>query len=111
MLYKISLAIPFEGKQCLASKMLLFEAQFAIIMIIRQYNLKINLKKNMELGSFMHKHPILTFIKLPFVVKFFVLSIFKWPFYTGFTALHVLFQHFDVNAQLSSGTSYSINQL
>ena len=27
----------------------------------------------------------LTFIKLPFVIKIFVLSIFEWPFYTGFT--------------------------
>ena len=27
----------------------------------------------------------LTFIKLPFVIKIFVLSIFVWPFYTGFT--------------------------
>ena len=25
-----------------------------------------------------------TFIKLPFVIKTFVLSIFEWPFYTGF---------------------------
>ena len=25
------------------------------------------------------------FIKLPFVIKIFVLSIFEWPFYTGFT--------------------------
>ena len=24
-----------------------------------------------------------TFIKLPFVIKIFVLSIFEWPFYTG----------------------------
>ena len=29
---------------------------------------------------------VLTFIKLPFVIKIFVLSIFEWPFYTGFTA-------------------------
>ena len=29
----------------------------------------------------------LTFIKLPFVFKFFVLSVFEWPFYTGFTVL------------------------
>ena len=29
---------------------------------------------------------LLTFIKLPFVIKIFVLSIFEWPFYTGFTA-------------------------
>ena len=26
-----------------------------------------------------------TFIKLPFVIKTFVLSIFEWPFYTGYT--------------------------
>ena len=26
-----------------------------------------------------------TFIKLPFVIKNFVLSIFEWPFYIGFT--------------------------
>ena len=30
---------------------------------------------------------ISTFIKLPFVIKIFVLSIFEWPFYTGFTVL------------------------
>ena len=28
---------------------------------------------------------LLTLIKLPFVIKIFVLSIFEWPFYTGFT--------------------------
>ena len=28
---------------------------------------------------------LLTFIKLPFVIKIFVLSIFGWPFYTGLT--------------------------
>ena len=28
-----------------------------------------------------------TFIKLPFVIKIFVLSIFYWPFYTGFTVI------------------------
>ena len=26
-------------------------------------------------------------MKLPFVIKIFVLSIFEWPFYTGFTVL------------------------
>ena len=25
------------------------------------------------------------FVKLPFVIKIFVMSIFEWPFYTGFT--------------------------
>ena len=29
----------------------------------------------------------MTFIKLPFVIKIFVLSIFEWPLYTGFTVL------------------------
>ena len=28
---------------------------------------------------------LLTFIKLPFVINIFVLSIFEWTFYTGFT--------------------------
>ena len=28
---------------------------------------------------------LLTFIKLPFVIKIFVLSIFEWPFKKGFT--------------------------
>ena len=30
-----------------------------------------------------HYSILLTFIKLPFVIKVFVLSIFEWPFYTG----------------------------
>ena len=32
-----------------------------------------------------HSAILMTFIKLPFVIKIFVLSIFEWPFYTGFT--------------------------
>ena len=31
-----------------------------------------------------HSAILLTFIKLPFVIKIFVLFIFEWPFYTGF---------------------------
>ena len=34
-----------------------------------------------------HSAILSTFIKLPFVIKIFVLSIFKWPFYAGFTEL------------------------
>ena len=30
-----------------------------------------------------HSVILSTFIKLPFVIKIFVLSIFEWPFYTG----------------------------
>ena len=32
-----------------------------------------------------HSAILLTFIKLPFAIKLFFLSIFEWPFYTGFT--------------------------
>ena len=32
-----------------------------------------------------HSAKLSTFVKLPFVIKIFVLSIFEWPFYTGFT--------------------------
>ena len=37
-----------------------------------------------------------TFIKLPFIIKIFVLSIFEWPFYTGFTVhsnVHIDLRH------------------
>ena len=37
--------------------------------------------------SLEHSAILLTFIKLPFVIKIFILSIFEWPFYTGFTVL------------------------
>ena len=36
------------------------------------------------------KQCCVSFIKLPFVIKIFILSIFEWPFYTGFTVLYVL---------------------
>ena len=32
-----------------------------------------------------HSAILLTYIKLPIVIKIFVLSIFEWQFYTGFT--------------------------
>ena len=42
--------------------------------------------------TFQGKHSAMlsTFIKLPFVIKIFVLSSFEWPFYTGFTVLFTL---------------------
>ena len=36
-----------------------------------------------------HSEILLTFIKLPFVIKIFVLSIFEWEFYTGFSAFTI----------------------
>ena len=38
-----------------------------------------------------HSAILSTFIKLPFVIKIFVLSIFEWPFYTGSTSLLSLY--------------------
>ena len=35
-----------------------------------------------------------TFIKLPFVIKIFVLSIFEWPFYTDFTVCILHYEMF-----------------
>ena len=32
-----------------------------------------------------HSAMLLTFIKLPYVIKIFVLSVFEWPLKTGFT--------------------------
>ena len=37
-----------------------------------------------------HSAILSTFIKLPFVIKTFVLSILEWPFYTGFTVAYIL---------------------
>ena len=37
-----------------------------------------------------HSATLSTFINLPFVIKIFVLSIFEWPFYTGFTVQSTL---------------------
>ena len=37
-----------------------------------------------------HSAILLTFIKLPFLIKIIVLSIIEWPFYTGFTVLQNL---------------------
>ena len=34
-----------------------------------------------------HSAILVTSLKLPFVIKIFVLSIYEWPFYTGFTVL------------------------
>ena len=41
-----------------------------------------------------HSAILLTFIKLPIILKIFVLSIFEWPFYTGFIVFLVVFSMF-----------------
>ena len=43
-----------------------------------------------------HSAILLTFInKLPCVIKIFVLSIFEWPFYTGYTVFEISVQNLD----------------
>ena len=42
-------------------------------------------QKNCRMLQGEHHAMLSTFIKLPFVTKIFVFSIFEWPFYTGFT--------------------------
>ena len=39
-----------------------------------------------------HSALLWTFIKLPFVIKIFILSIFEWPFYTGFTVHDLIYK-------------------
>ena len=43
-----------------------------------------------SMGSILQEHSAIlsTFIKLPVVIKTFVLSIFEWPVYTGFTEVN-----------------------
>ena len=66
---------------------------------------------------------LLTFIKLPFVIKIFVLSIFEWLFYTDFTqVLHMFYTDFTVcifpdnpeetanNIQKNSALGYAYNR-
>ena len=57
--------------------------------------LPICIMKKIKSGSsvfrFEHSSILLTFIKVPFVIKFFVLSSFEWPFYTGFTVTNFRF--------------------
>ena len=49
-----------------------------------------------------------TFIKLTFVIKIFVLSIFEWPFYTGFTVHDCLTADIGYTVDM---ISYTIGQL
>ena len=46
---------------------------------------QISLNAGQKYCRMLHSAIFWTFIKLPVVIKTFVLSIFKWPFYTGFT--------------------------
>ena len=47
-----------------------------------------------------HSAILLTFIKLSFVIKIFVLSFFEWPFYTDFTVFSKLFVNIPSSSNL-----------
>ena len=51
-----------------------------------------------------HSAILLTFIKLPLVIKIYVLSIYEWPFYTGFTVyiLNVKLRLFSMSSIVGS---------
>ena len=50
-----------------------------------------------------HSAILLTFIKLPFVIKILVLSIFEWPLYYTQGLLYVQISLINAHAELSSG--------
>ena len=59
---------------------------------LKKKNPKIGLQDQLSLNAgqkycrmLKHSAILSPFIKLPLVIKIFVLSIFEWPFYTGFT--------------------------
>ena len=54
-----------------------------------------------------HSAILCTFIKLPFVSKVFVLSIFEWPLKTGFTVGYFQKTNNHSNPNLSASPKYS----
>ena len=70
-----------------------------ILVLKTNYRL-MQVKKIAECSNGEHSAILLTFIKLPFVIKIFVLSIFEWPFYTGFTVYFPKKQHFYLRVAL-----------
>ena len=42
-----------------------------------------------SIAEWEHSAILSTFIKLPFVIKIFVMSSFEWPFYTCFTVTNI----------------------
>ena len=55
-------------------------------------------------GSLEHSAIILTFIRLPFVIKIIVFSIFEWRFFAGFTVVHMHLEvHSILRLEFSSG--------
>ena len=60
-----------------------------------------------------HSALLLNFIKLPFVIKIFVLSMFKWPLKTGFTVftLQTLKQNGYVSISIKKYRLFSVEYI
>ena len=56
-----------------------------------------------------HSSILLTFVKLLIAIKIFVLSIFEWPFYTGFTVYSILPNKSMCFYSLASGSELKVN--
>ena len=74
-----------------------FRKCFSNVMISRTLNVvQLNLCKTVTLKQtklvFKTKNCLIQVIKLPYVIKAFVLSIFEWPFYTAFNVFFFIFQ-------------------
>ena len=54
-----------------------------------------------------HSALLSTFTKLPLVIKTFVLSIFEWPFYTGFTVFDCIYS-LSLPSFFYNGNSYTL---
>ena len=74
--------------------------------IVFRYQLKLNAGQKYCRMLPLHSAILLTFIKLPFVIKIFVLSIFEWQFYTDFTVFTFSKQGF--NECLDFATVHSL---
>ena len=68
-------------------------------------------RKYCRMLPFEHSAILSTFIKLPFVIKIFVLSTLEWPFYTGFTVycISCCFMHLDCRTFMTYITVLSVS--
>ena len=85
-MFNVGLVVNKNNKSCMYSKTCVKRSLSKRPKIGFQDQLSLNAgQKYCRMLQGEHSALLLTFIKLPFVIKTFVLSIFEWPFYTGFT--------------------------
>ena len=75
-------------------------------LVFKTYYHLLQVKSSAECCKREHSAILSTCIKLPFVIKIFVLSIFEWPSYTGFTVLAIVGKEFNMHEQPSSKTEH-----